>query len=148
MLRDWRLLPKRLTSLTRKLETPAVSPLKKQWKGSRAVGALAMLGGVCAALAIFTLSNIRPPVVSAPLPPSESQDKLEAVASRLLIEALTACKSGAQPKLEHPIETNSAEPDRPVLRPPPTLPRDIERDTLKGSCGTWFDCDPIFEESK
>jgi hypothetical protein len=130
------------------LETPGVSILKKQWKWSRAAGALALLGVVCAALAIFTLSNIRSPVVSASLAPSESQDKLEAVARRLLIEALTACKAGAQPKVEDWIETNSAEPDRPVLRPPPTLPRGIDRDTLKGSCGTWFNCKPIFEESK
>jgi hypothetical protein len=73
------------------------------------------------------------------------------------MEAMAACKvASGQPKVEAPVvgptvgkvRANSAEPARPVLRLAPALPRDIDGDSLKGSCGPWFNCDPISEEAK
>jgi hypothetical protein len=136
------------------LETPAVSPPKKQRKGpARTLVDLAMFGGVCAALVVAIMNNNR----AAPPAQSGSQEKLEAVAWRLM-EAIAACKvaSGGQPKVEDPItgptvgeaRANSAEPARPVSRLAPALPRGIDSDTLKGSCGTWFNCEPISEETR
>ena len=127
-----------------------------------------MLGGVSVALALVIMSNNRPPAANL-LPPSESQERLEAVARRLL-EAQTSSNaaSGGKPKEETPIagptvaladvtkeepeglgpRAPSAEPARLVSRPAPTPPSGGDGDSLKGSCGEWFNCEPISEEGK
>ncbi|MCK6587017.1 MAG: protein kinase [Polyangiaceae bacterium] len=107
---------------------------KKSW--ARTMGAFAMLGGVGIALALAIMSNQRPPVAWAPAPPSERQEVLEDVA-RLLSQARAPCER---------LPSNSAEPDRPVAEPAPMRPRRDDGDTLKNSCGKWFNCDRIPEE--
>jgi hypothetical protein len=102
------------------------------------------------------------------LPPSESQEKIEAVARRLM-EARTACAAASggppkeevaeptaaladvadeEPRAKEPRPIRAAEPARPISRPAPTPPRGAALDTLKGSCGKWFNCEPISEEAK
>lgn len=112
---------------------------KKSW--ARTLGVLTMLGGalggVGIALALVIMSNQRPPVALAPPAPSERQEVLEEVA-RLLSQARVPCER---------LPSNSAEPDRPVAEPAPMRPRGDDGDTLKNSCGKWFNCDRIPEET-
>jgi hypothetical protein len=105
-----------------------------------------MLAGICIALAVIIVSNNLPPVASDP-PLTETQ---------------TACEaSGGHAKKEDPIagptvaladvadkRPRPAKGAPPISPPAPTLPRRADRDLLKGSCGTWFECEPISMEAR
>jgi len=133
------------------LATPAVLPRKERKGRARALGALAMLAGICIALAVVIVSNNLPPVASDP-PLTETQTacepsgghakKVEPIAGPTVALADVADK---QPQGDRPRPAKGAPPISP---PAPTLPRRADRDLLKGSCGTWFECEPISMEAR